>query len=209
MASGPCTSAGATLVSCSPFNRRTKTLASTGSYCRVRNGEGVMKLGRFRHSRSTVASLQVKSSKGFTLIEMLIVLAILVIATAIAVPMLNNVMNTYRLRAAVSSVTGAIQSSRYQAISSGYAYQIVLSKAAGTFQVQSDPNHVGTFSNVGNAIPLASSSIPVVLGADTTLQFRPSGLVAATVGNTTLTLTYGVKTETITVSSYGNVKVTP
>lgn len=168
-----------------------------------------MKLGRFRHSRSTVASLQVKSSKGFTLIEMLIVLAILVIATAIAVPMLNNVMNTYRLRAAVSSVTGAIQSSRFQAISSGYAYQIVLSKAAGTFQVQSDPNHVGTFSNVGNAIPLASSSIPVVLGADTTLQFRPSGLVAATVGNSTLTLTYGVKTETITVSSYGNVKVTP
>ncbi|HKV91953.1 MAG TPA: GspH/FimT family pseudopilin [Candidatus Angelobacter sp.] len=168
-----------------------------------------MKLGRFRHSRSIVAGLQAKSSQGFTLIELVIVLVITVIMTAIAVPMLNNVMNNYRLRAAVSSVTGAIQSSRYQAISSGFAYQIVLKKTAGTFQVQSDPNHVGTFSNVGNAIPLASSSIPVVLGADTTLQFRPSGLVAATVGNSTLTLAYGGKTETITVSSYGNIKVTP
>lgn len=168
-----------------------------------------MKLGRFRHGRSTVADLHVKSRQGFTLIEMMIVLAITVIVTAIAVPMLNNVMSTYRLRAAVASVTGAIQSSRYQAISSGYAYQIVLNKTAGTFQVQSDPNHVGIFSNVGNAIPLASSSIPVGLGADTTLQFRPSGLVAATVGAQTLTLTYLGKTETITVSNYGNVKVTP
>ena len=168
-----------------------------------------MKLGRFQHSRSNPSGLQVKPSQGFTLIELVIALVVLVVASAIAVPMLNNVMNNYRLRAAVASVTGAIQSSRYQAISSGYAYQIVLSKTAGTFQVQSDPNHVGTFSNIGNAIPLTSSSIPVILGADTTLQFRPSGLVAATVGSTTLTLTYGAKTETITVSSYGNVKVTP
>lgn len=168
-----------------------------------------MKLGRFRHSRSNPSGLQDKSRRGFTLIELVIALVVGVIATAIAVPILNNVMNNYRLRAAVASVTGAIQSSRYQAISSGYAYQIILSSAARNFQVQSDPNHTGTFANVGNAIPLASSSIPVILGADTTLQFRPSGVVAATVGSSTLTLTYGSKTETITVSSYGNVKVTP
>jgi Tfp pilus assembly protein FimT len=159
--------------------------------------------------RRVTAKEQRRASHGFTLLEMLLVVAITIVVAAIAVPTFNKVMSTYRLRAAVSSVTGAIQSARYQAISSGYAYQIVLKKTAGTMQVQSDPNRTGTFANVGNAIPLSSSSIVVVLNADTTLQFRPSGLVQATTGSTTLTLTYGANTETITVSNYGNVKVTP
>jgi len=166
-----------------------------------------MKLA-FRHHRVPPAE-QPRKSWGFTLVEMMVVVAIGIVVTAIAVPTVSSVMNTYRLRAAVSSVTGAIQSTRYQAISSGYAFQVVLSKANSTIQVQSDPGGTNTFANVGSAIPLASSSIPVVLGANTTLQFRPSGLVQATAGSTTLTLTYRGKTETITVSNYGNVKVTP
>jgi Tfp pilus assembly protein FimT len=152
---------------------------------------------------------------GFTLLELLFVLVIVILMTAMAVPLVNNVLGLYRLRSAVSSVTGLIQSARYQAISSGYAYQVVLSQAASTFQVQSDPNRTGTFTNycvpvaASCPVPLSNSGITAVLGADTTLQFRPSGIVTATAGSTTLTLTYGSKTETITVSSYGNIKVTP
>lgn len=150
-----------------------------------------------------------KAARGFTLLELVFVVLIAILLTVIALPILNDVMVSFRLRSAVSSVTGAIQSTRFQAISSGYPYQVVLDKTASTIQAQSDPNRTGTFSNLGNAIPLSGSSIPVVLGTSTTLQFRPSGLVAATTGSTTLTLTYGGKTETITVSSYGNIKVTP
>jgi prepilin-type N-terminal cleavage/methylation domain-containing protein len=152
---------------------------------------------------------------GFSLIEMVIVLAIGLIAAVIAVPLLTNVMAAYRLRSAVSSVTGFIQGARYQAISAGYAYQVVLNKASSTVQIQSDPNRTGTYTNLcvpaaaSCPIPISGSGIPVVLGTDTTLQFRPSGIVMATTGTTTLTLSYGGKTETITVSSYGNVKVTP
>jgi len=49
----------------------------------------------------------------------------------------------------------------------------------------------------------------VVLNQNTTLQFKPSGLVTATTGAMTMTLTYGPNTKTITVSNYGNVNVTP
>jgi prepilin-type N-terminal cleavage/methylation domain-containing protein len=149
------------------------------------------------------------SNRGFTLIEMVLVVAIVLVIAAISVPVINNVMATYRLRSAVASITGAIQATRYQAISSGYPFQLVLSTTTSTYQVQSDPGLTGTFANVGNAVPLANSAIPVTLGAATTLRFRPSGLVTATVGATTLTLTYGGKTETIAVSNYGNIKVTP
>lgn len=164
-----------------------------------------MKAGQFRHMPADRSGAR----RGFTLLELLFTVMIGIILTVISVPLINNVMAYFRLRSAVASVTGAIQTTRFQAISSGYAYQVVFDKTASTFQVQSDPNRTGTFTNSGNAMPLSSSAIPVVLGANTTLQFRPSGIVAATTGSTTLILTYIGKTETITVSSYGNIKVTP
>lgn len=154
--------------------------------------------------------------RGFSMLELTITVLIVLISSVIALPAIHSVIGTYRLSSAVSSVTGVIQTARYQAISSGYAYQVVFSKTASTFQVQSNPTWpTGTFSNycVGTAtscpIPLSSSSIPVVLGADTTLQFRPNGMVTATVGSTPLTLTYLTKTESIAVSTYGFIKVTP
>jgi Tfp pilus assembly protein FimT len=165
--------------------------------------------------RSPLASPRHRRTLGYSLIEMVLVVSILLLMAVLAIPLLNNIMNAYRLRSAVSAVTGFIQSARYQALASGYGYQVVLNKATSTIQIQSDPNRIGTYTNFcvpaasSCPIPLSGSGIPVVLGADTTLQFRPSGIVTATTGSTTLTLAYGGKTETITVSSYGNVKVTP
>jgi prepilin-type N-terminal cleavage/methylation domain-containing protein len=168
-----------------------------------------MKVGGPQKGLRRAGGIKPCSNRGFTLIEMMLVVAIIFTVATISLPVINKVMATYRLRSAVASITGAIQTTRYQAISSGYPFQLVLSTATSTYQVQSDPGLTGTFTNVGSAVPLANSSIPVTLGAATTLRFRPSGLVTAAVGSTTLTLTYGGKTETITVSNYGNIKVTP
>jgi prepilin-type N-terminal cleavage/methylation domain-containing protein len=150
-------------------------------------------------------------TRGFTLLEVIFVCLIAGIMSVIALPLITNVMGTYRLRAAVASVTGAIQTTRYQAISSGYPYQVIFNKAASTYQVQSNQNPTTstTFSNVGGTVPLSGSGFPVVLGVDTTLQFKPGGTVFATTGSTTLTLTHSGNTETIQVTSYGSVKVTP
>jgi prepilin-type N-terminal cleavage/methylation domain-containing protein len=144
---------------------------------------------------------------GFTLIEVLITMAIAIVLTAISVPLVRNAYTSYRLAAAVSSVSGAIQTTRYQAISAGYPFQVVFSKANSTYQVQSDPTRTGTFANVANAVPFGTQQM--ALGANTTIQCHPSGLLTASVGSSTLTLTYSNKQETIMVSSYGNIKVTP
>lgn len=157
-----------------------------------------------------------RHTRGFSLMELSITVLIILVSSVIALPIINSVMGAYRMRSAVSSVTGVIQRARYQAISSGYAYQVVLSKTASTFQVQSNPTWpTGAFSNyciptaTACPVPLSNSGIQVVLGADTTLQFRPNGMVTAIAGSTTLTLTYGGQTENIAVSTYGNIKVTP
>jgi prepilin-type N-terminal cleavage/methylation domain-containing protein len=150
-----------------------------------------------------------RGKRGFSIIELVIVLAIMSIVAAIAVPSINSSVQLYRLRSAAASVQGVIQATRYQAISSGYPFAIVFNKATSTYQVQSDPAGTNSFANVGGAVPISGSSTPATINQNTTLQFRPSGLVLATTGSTTLLVSYFGKTETIQVSPYGSIKITP
>jgi prepilin-type N-terminal cleavage/methylation domain-containing protein len=148
-------------------------------------------------------------SDGFSLVETLVTMAIMLIVAAISIPLIGNAMSGYKLKSAVVTVTGAIQATRYRAISSGYKYAIAFNSTNLTYQVQSDPTNSGTFSNVGSAVPLSSSTSKPTLNQDTTFQFRPSGVVSATTGAMSLNLSLGGKTETITVLPYGNIDVTP
>lgn len=159
-----------------------------------------------------------QKSAGFTLLELLVTVVILVLISGMAVPLLQNVMANYRLNGAVAAVTGTIQSTRYQAIFNGYPFQVVFDNAALTYQVKSDKNRVGVFANVcvnvalaSCPIPLAGSGTPVVVNASTTLTFSPGGTVTSTTavaGVTQIIVTYGTRQETINVSSYGNTRVT-
>jgi len=64
-------------------------------------------------------------SRGFTLIEALIVLVIGTILTVIAIPSVTAVVRNYRISGAISSITWSIHSTRYQALMQGYPYQVV------------------------------------------------------------------------------------
>ena len=149
---------------------------------------------------------------GVSLIETMIVVIILVVLAVLAVPMLRDVTASFRLRGAVTSVTGAIQSTRYQAIYQGYSYQVSFDAPTQTYQVQNKPIGAAGFTNVGIPVLWSESSQRVALGANTTLTFSPGGKVTGGGGACpcTLTLTYPGKTpEVITVSAYGNINVTP
>jgi Tfp pilus assembly protein FimT len=158
-----------------------------------------------------------QQSAGFTLMETIIAVVIALIMTVVAVPMLQSGMSYFRMRGAISSVTGTIQSTRYQAIVQGIPYQVVFDSAAKTYQIQNQPGGAGAFVNVCNPaapscpLPLSGSGTSVSLDVDTTLTFSPGGRVSsANNGTMTMKLTYaGRPTETIKVSSYGNINVTP
>jgi Tfp pilus assembly protein FimT len=146
---------------------------------------------------------------------LLITLAVVTILLGMAVPLVRSTVGSYQLRAAVNAVVGVIQTTRYQALYQGYPYKVAFSASNSNYQISNCPTCPGTqtYTNVGSAVPFTASSnfssSTVTLGANTTLQFNPSGNIVATVGSTTLTLTGNGTTETITVSKYGYVTVSP
>ena len=174
-----------------------------------------MRLGSLRRGRGAFAHKGGACVCGFTAIELLVTLTIIGVLCGAAVPLVRTTVANYQLRSAVNSVVGAIQTTRYQAIFQGYPYKVAFSHTNKNYQVSSCSGCPGTttYSNVGGTIPFTAtsnfSSSAVTLSADATLQFNPSGNVVATVGTTTLTLTGNGTTETITVSKYGYVTVSP
>src|SRR5581483_4862001 len=166
-----------------------------------------------------------KPSRGFTTLEMVVVIAIGIITAAMAVPMIQSTMQSFRLGSAVSAVSGAIESTRYRAIYDGCPYQLAFTKAAiydgcpyqlaftkanNTYQVSTEATGgacAAAFTKVGNPIPFGSPQ--VALSQDVTFQFSPGGSVQVIAGAQTFNLSYigSTSQKSITVSRYGSVKV--
>jgi Tfp pilus assembly protein FimT len=157
-----------------------------------------------RHSEGYARGKRFGSERGFTMVEMFMVMVIGIILTAVAVPQIKSQVYNFRLNSAVAMAKWAIQSTRFQALMKGYPYQVAFSASNTNYQIQNLPSGT-TYQNVGTAVPLASW--PMTFSADTTINFKPNGMVTVTVGSNSFTITYQGTTKTITVSNYGNVTV--
>jgi len=173
---------------------------TTGVGCRTQQRE--------RHTMSEKnISVRAREVRGFSVIEMCVALTISLIMMGIAVPVMRQTTQRYRLDGAVSSVTGAIRTTRYQALMKGYRYRLTITPSTKQYQLSSMIPPATTYTNVGSAIPITAND--VTISALTTLEFRPNGQVSAIAGATNLNITYANVTKTIAVSTYGNVTVTP
>ncbi len=159
----------------------------------------------------TTAGPSRRSIRGFSMIEAVVTVAIVMILAAAVIPMVQVTFRIYQLRSAVASVRGVIQSTRYRAISDGYPYQITFDSTKGTYQVANNPGFQSVpapaYTNIGTAQPLAGSSVVVTMSSDQTMQFSPSGKVTFVTGTGSFTLSLLGNTKTFTVSQYGNVNV--
>jgi Tfp pilus assembly protein FimT len=156
-----------------------------------------------RRNRNRVRSRRCSRTCGYTMVELLLVVAIGMILTGIAIPQIRSIVNRYRLQGAIASSTWAIQSTRYQALQLGYPFEVVFTASNNSYQIQSSPLNNATYTNVGTSVPFSGSG--TALSADTTLQFKPNGFVSATTGALNFTMSYQGLCQKATVTNYANI----
>jgi Tfp pilus assembly protein FimT len=150
---------------------------------------------------------------GTSLLETLMVMTIVLVLATMAIPASENVRKSYKMGVAVASISGAIQGTRYQSIMRGCSYTVAFTQNGSTYQVAAQtlsgtpPSCSAGFTNVGGTIPWTSGGDVNLTSPSTTLQLNPNGMVSATNGSLTMTLSNGATTRTITVSGVGNVTV--
>jgi len=148
--------------------------------------------------------------RGFTLIELLLVLAVSVILAAIAVPMMSRALASVRLNSAISQLSAAISSTRFQAIKDSQIYTLVLTTPANTYVV------TNTGASPAVASPAVALPAGVSFGASGTYTFTlcPNGMVYGSGGcpnanaPPSFTATYQQSEVTMSVSGVGNVTTT-
>ena len=80
-----------------------------------------------------------RKNSGFTLIELMVTIAIIAIVSAIAIPGYMSWLPNYRLKSAVLDLEGNIQRTRLQAIKYNQTWAVLFDQANGIYYVCSDP----------------------------------------------------------------------
>lgn len=154
-------------------------------------------------------SLLEAKAPGFSLIELLIAMAIGAVLLAMSVPVIGGTMSRMKMNSATSSISGAVTKARYRAIRNSDTYTLALSAPKNTYVV------TDVVTNVADA-PVPLPSTVAINGGTTavyTYTFCPNGTVYGAGGSCTnnlnlppaLVITYATRQTNISVSTVGNV----
>ncbi|MFB0554892.1 MAG: GspH/FimT family pseudopilin [Phycisphaerae bacterium] len=80
-------------------------------------------------------------SGGFTLVELLIVIAIIMIAALTAIPMMSSAASV-QIRSAANMLTADLEYAKSMAISRGQNYSVVFDKDAESYRIEDQDNNV-------------------------------------------------------------------
>lgn len=121
------------------------------------------------------------SWRGFSMLELVLVTGLMVTVAAIALPRLIQMRRSFGLQSDLRKVQVAIHTARYNAISQGVQWQLVLQKLPSP-QMQLQVDAAGNpltpnFVNFQGAVPLAPS---VQLSKGGRIICDPNGMVTAT-----------------------------
>jgi type II secretory pathway pseudopilin PulG len=169
-------------------------------------------------SISEKATRRTYISTGFSVLELLLVVAVSLVMTAMTMPSALSAIKSYQLDAASDSASGIIQGARYQAIMHGYPYQVDFNASTNQYQLLSKVPPATSFSAVGSAVPISGSQVTMGVGtpgsgfpSQLILQLSPNGSITTASGQSmpvTLTISYNGTTKHLKVSNYGSLSIT-
>lgn len=125
----------------------------------------------------TIGCLFSPSDRGYTLIELLIVMGILGILSAIALPSFLNVLNQTKIDLLAEQVRQALKEGQLQAISEGQSYTIQFRKTEQGLQVTRYPadSQPGTWQSLSANIPPNQLIFNISESPEGTFTFTPEG----------------------------------
>lgn len=116
---------------------------------------------------------------GFSLLELMVVVTILIIVAAISVPSLMGAYHRYKLRSAGTDVSGLLQMARMRAVQDDRYYSVWPSLANGLSQQFIDIYPQGTNGGSGNANGTMDPRDPVITISTEVVQ-QPVGAAPST-----------------------------
>lgn len=152
-------------------------------------------------------------SRGFTLVELMVTLAVLAIVLAIAAPSFTTLIQSNRTQTISNDLVGALQYARSEAVKRGVRVDICR-RMDDACANASDWGNGWLVKDSGGAVLRVWEAVgnrDTVTGPAQTLTYRPSGLLANTT-DSTFTVAYagcsGQPQYTITLTATGRVTST-
>jgi prepilin-type N-terminal cleavage/methylation domain-containing protein len=145
--------------------------------------------------------------RGITLVELVVVMAIVAIGAAFVAPNIGAWIPNYRLRSATRDVTSALRTAQMKAISNNAQYHVSFNQGAGSFILQYQDTG-GNWINDGATETLPSGVlISGITFPGDNAQFNPNS--TSSTGSITLRNTKGTEKVISLTTSTGRVHVGP
>jgi len=149
----------------------------------------------------------IKRESGFTLIEMMIVIAVLAIMAAIAIPSFMSLLPGMRLNGAARQIMGDLMAARMNSVKQNNSVRVFFnSPGANQYQILDDDNNDGT-AGTGEAITIRDiqdNYQDVTLTSTNNPIFHPKGTATSLA---TITLHNSSGAKKVSVSIAGRVKI--
>ncbi len=145
-----------------------------------------------------------RNCAGFSLAEVLVVIAIGGVLTSMAIPLFTSMRDGYRLRGATHQVFTALQRARIAAVKANNRYRFLVTNS--TYSVHNDADNDSTIDD-GETVAdqnIHSTASDVSISSTATIVFAADG-TAVTAGTITVSNTGG--SHTVSVSPAGRVRI--
>lgn len=142
-----------------------------------------------------------RQSKGFTMIELIVTLAVLAILIGIAIPSYNSLMPRYRLNGAARQVATDLMKARMQAVKLSTNVTVTFNGTTDSYTI-SNTSSGGSYSETFN---IKTHYSGVELSSTGTPEFHPRGTLT-NANPVTVTLTNSSGSKQVEVNIAGRVK---